>query len=149
MTTRDRRSGELGDWGVLGFGVLVGVAVIALLVAAYAIGAMKGRADAQEEAAATAAAGAPIATETSPAATAVDREALTLFASTCGACHTLTVAGTSGTVGPNLDAVQPTAEQVLAAIENGGAGSGQMPAGLLSGADAERVAEFVGAAASG
>ncbi|HUZ14718.1 MAG TPA: c-type cytochrome [Gaiellaceae bacterium] len=27
----------------------------------------------------------------------------TLFSSTCGACHTLQAAGTSGTVGPNLD----------------------------------------------
>jgi mono/diheme cytochrome c family protein len=64
-----------------------------------------------------------------------------------GGCHALAAAGTTATVGPDLDELQPTAEQVLAAIENGGAGSGQMPAGLLSGADAERVAEFVSGAA--
>lgn len=135
---------------MLGFGVLVGITVIALLVAAYAIGATKGRADAKREAAATAAAGAPTATETLPGSTAVDREALALFTATCGSCHALAAAGSTATVGPGLDDLKPTEEQVLAAIENGGAGSGRMPAGLLSGADAGRVAEFVsGVAGSG
>src|SRR5689334_21523523 len=30
-----------------------------------------------------------------------------LFASTCGGCHTLNAAGTTGTVGPNLDQLMP------------------------------------------
>jgi NNP family nitrate/nitrite transporter-like MFS transporter len=57
--------------------------------------------------------------------------------------------GTSGTVGPNLDDLMPSVEQVLAAIENGGAGSGQMPAGLLAGDDARSVADLVASAAGG
>jgi cytochrome c oxidase subunit 1 len=66
-----------------------------------------------------------------------------LFSETCGSCHTLKAAGTAGTVGPNLDEVKPTQAQVLSAIQNGGLGSGTMPRGLLSGADAQTVATFV------
>jgi mono/diheme cytochrome c family protein len=146
MTTRDRRRGELGDWGVLAYGALLGMVVIGLLAAAYVIGLEKGKADAREEVAAAETAAPPTAPAETPAA---DEEAVTTFASTCGGCHTLSVAGTTGTVGPNLDDLKPTAEQVLAAIENGGAGSGQMPAGLLTGADAQRVAELVSGAAGG
>jgi cytochrome c oxidase subunit I len=65
------------------------------------------------------------------------------FSSTCGSCHTLSAAETTGTVGPDLDAVQPSQAQVLSAIEKGGLGSGTMPAGLLQGSEAEEVAEFV------
>jgi hypothetical protein len=38
---------------------------------------------------------------------------------------------------------------VLAAIENGGLGTGQMPPGLLTGEEAKRVADFVTASAGG
>jgi mono/diheme cytochrome c family protein len=145
VTVRDRRPGDLSDWSVLGFGILVGCAVIALIVAAYAIGANKGRADAEREAE-TAQSVVPAATEQTPGTAAADAEALTLFEAACGSCHTLAVAGTTAAIGPNLDELQPTTEQVLAAIANGGAGSGQMPAGLLSGPDAERVAELVSSA---
>ena len=65
------------------------------------------------------------------------------FASTCGSCHTLSAAGTSGTVGPDLDQVKPSKQQVLSAIQNGGLGSGTMPPGLLTGADADAVAAYV------
>jgi mono/diheme cytochrome c family protein len=43
----------------------------------------------------------------------------------CGACHTLAVAGAKGSVGPNLDQLQPSSLQVLAQVTNG---SGVMPA---------------------
>jgi cytochrome c oxidase subunit 1 len=66
-----------------------------------------------------------------------------LFSSTCGSCHTLSGAGTSGTIGPNLDDLAPDTAQVAQAIERGGAGSGGMPANLLTGADAQTVADFV------
>jgi mono/diheme cytochrome c family protein len=149
VTVRDRRRGDLSDWGVLGFGILVGCAVIALLVAAYAIGATKGRADAEREAE-TSRSDAPAVTAQAPEATGIDEEALTLFETTCGSCHALAAAGTTAAIGPSLDELGPTEDQVLAAIENGGAGTGQMPAGLLSGADAQRVAELVsGVAGSG
>jgi mono/diheme cytochrome c family protein len=42
----------------------------------------------------------------------------------CANCHTLADAGTTGTIGPNLDEVKPTFEQVLAAMEQG---PGAMP----------------------
>jgi mono/diheme cytochrome c family protein len=68
---------------------------------------------------------------------------LTLFTTNCGSCHTLAAADTSGAAGPNLDDLQPDAALTLAAIENGGAGSGAMPAGLLAGEEAQQVADFV------
>lgn len=149
MTVRDRRRGDLSDWGVLGFGILVGCAVVALLVAAYAIGATKAKADSEREADAGGG-DVPAETAQTTAAPAADEQALALFTASCGSCHTLGVAGTTATIGPDLDELQPTEEQVLAAIENGGAGSGQMPAGLLTGTDAEQVAKLVsGAAGSG
>jgi cytochrome c6 len=75
-----------------------------------------------------------------------------LFAVNCGACHTLQAAGTDGVVGPDLDDLlappSPTPPdpetlqpRVLNAIENGVAG--RMPAGILSGEQAETVAEYV------
>jgi mono/diheme cytochrome c family protein len=79
-------------------------------------------------------------------------EGKALFVTNCGACHTLARAGTDGVVGPDLDDLlappSPTPPdpatvkpRVLAAIENGV--GGQMPKGILSGAQADTVAEFV------
>lgn len=70
-----------------------------------------------------------------------------LFTDNCGACHTLKDAGTSGTVGPNLDQLKPTKAAVLAAIAKGGAGSGTMPKDIVTGADAAAVAAYVSQAA--
>ena len=90
-------------------------------------------------------------------------ESKTLFQVNCGNCHTLYAAETDGNFGPNLDeqlaptgapdlsteagqeAVDGTAERVLAAIEDGFQGNdrGRMPAGILTGAQAEEVAEYV------
>ncbi len=74
-----------------------------------------------------------------------------LFEINCGDCHTLAKAGTDGVVGPNLDELlaPPSAPpdpatikpRVLNAIENGI--EGRMPAGILSGDQADTVAEFV------
>jgi mono/diheme cytochrome c family protein len=75
-----------------------------------------------------------------------------LFVTNCGACHTLAKAGTDGVIGPNLDELlaPPSASapdpktiqpRVLSAINNGL--GGRMPKGLLSGADAQEVANFV------
>jgi mono/diheme cytochrome c family protein len=80
------------------------------------------------------------------------QEGKDLFVTNCGSCHTLTKAGTDGVVGPNLDDLlappSPTPPdpktikpRVTAAIENGVAG--RMPAGILSGEQADTVAEFV------
>jgi len=49
-----------------------------------------------------------------------------LFASNgCGSCHTLTAAGASGNVGPNLDQSKPSRELI---IERVTLGQGGMPA---------------------
>ena len=67
-----------------------------------------------------------------------------LFAGTCGSCHTLADAGTSGTFGPNLDELKPDKERVLAAIKSG---PGGMPENLFEGEQADTVAEYVSGAA--
>ena len=43
-----------------------------------------------------------------------------LFVSSCGSCHTLKDAGTSGAVGPNLDDLKPDAARVAKQVTNGG-----------------------------
>ena len=64
------------------------------------------------------------------------------FLETCGSCHTLEAAAANGAVGPNLDRVRPSAAKVRAWIRRGSV-DGVMPAGLLTGGDAERVAAYV------
>ena len=66
-----------------------------------------------------------------------------VFASAgCGGCHTLKAAGTTGSVGPNLDQVQPSASQVSEIVKSG---SGSMPSfsGKLSDAEIAAVASYV------
>jgi mono/diheme cytochrome c family protein len=70
-----------------------------------------------------------------------------LFGESCRLCHTLSAAGASASVGPNLDVLRPTKGLVLDAIKNGRArGNGQMAANLYTGQDAVDVAEFVAVA---
>ncbi len=66
-----------------------------------------------------------------------------LFVDNCGTCHTLDAAGTQGAIGPNLDEAQTDEAEVLEVIADGGRGSGNMPANLVTGADAQAVAKFV------
>jgi mono/diheme cytochrome c family protein len=66
-----------------------------------------------------------------------------VFASAgCGNCHTLKAAGASGTIGPNLDQLRPTAATVSQIVRTG---SGEMPSfsGKLSGAQIAAVASYV------
>ena len=85
--------------------------------------------------------------ENSPAKVAAsDEYAKELFATNCGACHTLAHAGTDGIVGPNLDELlgvggEANEQRVLTAIDQGV--EGRMPAGILRGTNAEEVANFV------
>jgi mono/diheme cytochrome c family protein len=64
----------------------------------------------------------------------------------CGSCHTLADAGTSGTVGPNLDATQPSSELVVDRVTNG---FGGMPAfaDQLSEEQIQDVAAYVSSVA--
>jgi mono/diheme cytochrome c family protein len=71
-----------------------------------------------------------------------------LFNENCAGCHTLSAAGAMGSAtdvgsrelkdGPNFDV-----ESVLYAIRNGGFSSSPMPQNLVTGEDAQAVAEFV------
>jgi mono/diheme cytochrome c family protein len=65
-----------------------------------------------------------------------------VFKSTCGACHTLAAAGSSGTVGPNLDQLKPSYAVVVHQVINGG---GIMPsfAHTLSATQIESVGKYV------
>jgi mono/diheme cytochrome c family protein len=64
----------------------------------------------------------------------------------CTSCHTLSDAGATGTVGPNLDAVKPSYEKVETQVTNGG--GGMPPFGdTLSEQQIEDVAAYVSSAA--
>ena len=73
-------------------------------------------------------------------APAVDGKAV--FADTCGGCHTLSAAGTSGTTGPNLDEVSLDAGAIEGIVRDG---RGGMPVlgDQLSDDEIAAVAEFV------
>jgi mono/diheme cytochrome c family protein len=137
---RGRNAPGAEAW-LLGFAV--GAGILVLLVFAYMIGFNRGQDEADG--------GAEQATERPQgepeAAPAPGGPGEALFVENCGSCHTLAAAGTSGMVGPDLDGLAPDATQVEVAIENGGAGSGQMPPRILEDQDAEAVADYVGAAA--
>jgi mono/diheme cytochrome c family protein len=71
-----------------------------------------------------------------------------LFAERCAGCHTLSAAGTHGSVGerisgPNLDYRKETQTTVRYAIENGGFSGAIMPQNVVVGKDAQDVAAFV------
>jgi mono/diheme cytochrome c family protein len=64
--------------------------------------------------------------ETLPAVVGDPEEGSAVFASAgCGSCHVLADAGSAGAVGPNLDELAPTEEQVSTIVTNG---RGAMPA---------------------
>jgi len=69
-----------------------------------------------------------------------------IFTANCGSCHTLADAGTTGTVGPNLDAAKPTKDKVATQVANGG---GAMPAfkDSLDPKQIDAVADYVSSAA--
>jgi len=81
-----------------------------------------------------------------------------LFVAKCGACHTLAHAGTTGTVGPDLDDAfrQDRADGVKSTSIEGLVNywiqypntQGVMPGMLLKGQDAQDVAAYVGAVAA-
>jgi mono/diheme cytochrome c family protein len=76
-----------------------------------------------------------------------------LFDENCAGCHTLSVDGAEGSAtkvhsrerkdGPNFDQRKEHVEDVLYAIRNGGFSSSLMPQNLVTGPEAQAVAEFV------
>ena len=71
-----------------------------------------------------------------------------VFTENCASCHTLSDAGSSGTVGPNLDDAAPDEQAVRRQVLQGGGG---MPAfeGQLSDDDINAVAAYVSSVAGG
>ncbi len=69
-----------------------------------------------------------------------------IFTANCGSCLTLADAGTSGTVGPNLDQLKPSFQIAQHQVINGG---GAMPAfkGTLTAAQITAVAKYVSSVA--
>jgi cytochrome c553 len=69
-----------------------------------------------------------------------------VFTTNCGGCHVLSDAGTSGSIGPNLDDAQPDAELVVDRVTNG---QGVMPPfeGVLTEQQIADVAAYVSTAA--
>ncbi|HWT26143.1 MAG TPA: cytochrome c [Solirubrobacteraceae bacterium] len=82
--------------------------------------------------------------ESTPAPTQQAASGKELFSTTCGGCHTLADAGTTGAVGPNLDDLGPDHARVLNALRTG---PGAMPENLLVGEEAEAVADYVSSSA--
>ncbi len=84
-----------------------------------------------------------------------DREAATIFLQRCSGCHTFDAAASQGsrpprkvtggerTNGPNFNVRKESVEDVLFAIRNGGFSGAIMPANIVVGEDAQKVAEFV------
>ena len=60
----------------------------------------------------------------------------------CGVCHTLQAAGSTGTIGPNLDQIKPQIPQIIATVTYG---IGVMPSwqGILTYEEIEAVAYYV------
>ena len=71
-----------------------------------------------------------------------------LGASGCAGCHALSDAGSTGTIGPNLDDLKPSHDAVVAQVTNGGGG---MPAfgDSLSEDQIQDVAAYVSSATQG
>lgn len=65
-----------------------------------------------------------------------------VFTANCGSCHVLADAGTMGTLGPSLDGIGLSAEEIAAQVRSGGGG---MPPfeDSLSDEEIEAVAAYV------
>jgi len=86
---------------------------------------------------------------------AAEKQGRLLFGEHCGLCHTLAAANAIGKVGPDLDMLQPSDTLVLHAITYGCLqnaagissqtclGYGTMPADIVQGKDAQKIAAFV------
>jgi cytochrome c551 len=82
-----------------------------------------------------------------------DYQGAQIFDENCAGCHTLNAAGAEGSAtkihsrerkdGPNFNQRKEDKEDVLYAIRNGGFSSSPMPQNLVTGEEAEKVADFV------
>ena len=84
-----------------------------------------------------------------------DKQGAELFAERCSGCHTLSAASAQGskpegqvsggerTNGPNFNTRHVAKDDALFAIRNGGFSGAIMPANIVVGEEADRVAEFL------
>jgi mono/diheme cytochrome c family protein len=82
-----------------------------------------------------------------------NHEGAEIFDENCAGCHTLEAAGSKGSStqvtskeykdGPNFNERKETKEDVLYAIRNGGFSSGPMPQNIVTGDDAQKIADFI------
>jgi mono/diheme cytochrome c family protein len=92
-----------------------------------------------------------------PKQQAAERRGAELFNTHCSGCHSIAAANAYGskpegqiqpgerTNGPNFNVRKEPRDDVLFAIRNGGFSGAIMPANIVVGKDAERVAEFLAA----
>ena len=114
----------------------IAVSLVALLLAAGCGGSDNGSSGGGSSSASSSASG-------SGSASAQGKQ---VFTQNCKGCHTLKDASATGSVGPNLDNLQPDKATVQRQVVNGG---GPMPAfkGKLSDAQINAVAGYVSAVA--
>jgi mono/diheme cytochrome c family protein len=120
---------------------------LALMLAVLGVAGCGGDDDDESEGAATATAADTAGSATGGEDTGGAADGAAVFASAgCGNCHTLAAANASGNVGPNLDELMPSTEQVAEQVKNGGGG---MPAfeDQLSEEEIQAVAEYVSSSA--
>jgi len=127
---------------------LIALAALALALLVAACGGEDDKTTAPE----TVVGSVPAETGAEPSAPAGEGDAAAgeaVFASAgCVSCHTLEAAGSTGTVGPNLDDAKPDHDLVVDRVTNG---SGAMPSfsGTLSEQQIQDVAAYVVASTSG
>ena len=90
-----------------------------------------------------------------PASEKAERQGAQLFYERCSGCHTIDAANAHGskpsgqlqpgerTNGPNFNVREVSRDDALFAIRNGGFSGAIMPANIVVGEDAERVADFL------
>jgi cytochrome c5 len=121
----------------IGVFTAVAIGLVAIMLASVEIFGEAHEAEGAEEG------GESVPAETDEGAGGGDAGAgMEIFVANCGSCHTLQEAGTSGTVGPNLDEVSLDQATVVEQVTNGGGG---MPpfGGQLSEQEIQNVAAFV------
>jgi mono/diheme cytochrome c family protein len=116
----------------------IAVSLVALLLVAAC-----GGSDNSSSGGSSSAAGGSSSASGSASASAQGKQ---VFTQNCKGCHTLKDAGATGSVGPNLDDLQPDKATVVRQVNNGG---GPMPAfkGKLSDAQINAVSAYVSSAA--
>jgi mono/diheme cytochrome c family protein len=138
--------------------VLNSIGCLLVGVVAIALAAGCGGSGSDTVAQQTATAGAPETPTPEQPLSQAETHGQDLFIQHCGSCHTFDAAGTVGQIGPNLDDIAINEADVLRAIRTGGGRhakgqetgpSGNMPRNLVTGKDAQDVAAFVAANASG